>query len=88
MSSSGTFLPAPYIDEYGEADKGLKRGNPLYLDQEKYEELNRSVVDMSLVSAMRCVPILDIVLVFPECGLEMKFRKKSRECSILTCCST
>ena len=40
-SSSGTFLPAPYIDEYGEADKGLKRGNPLYLDQEKYEELNR-----------------------------------------------
>ena len=37
----GTFLPAPYIDEYGETDKGLKRGNPLYLDQEKYEELNR-----------------------------------------------
>jgi len=37
----GTFLPAPYLDEYGEADKGLKRGNPMYLDQEKYEELNR-----------------------------------------------
>ena len=37
----GTFLPAPYIDEYGETDKGLKRGNPLSLDPEKYEELNR-----------------------------------------------
>jgi len=37
----GTFLPAPYIDEFGETDKGLKRGNPLYLDPEKYEELNR-----------------------------------------------
>ena len=37
----GAFLPAPYLDEYGEADKGLKRGNPLYLDMEKYEELNR-----------------------------------------------
>ena len=39
----GTFLSAPYLDEYGEADKGLKRGNPMYLDQEKYEELNRCV---------------------------------------------
>jgi len=37
----GTFLSAPYIDEYGETDKGLRRGNPMYLDQEKYEELNR-----------------------------------------------
>jgi len=37
----GTFLPAPYLDEYGEADKGLKRGNPLYLDTDKYQELNR-----------------------------------------------
>jgi len=37
----GGTLPAPYLDMYGEADKGLKRGNPLYLDQAKYEELNR-----------------------------------------------
>ena len=34
-------MSAPYIDEYGETDKGLRRGNPMYLDQEKYEELNR-----------------------------------------------
>ena len=44
----GTFLPAPYLDEYGEADKGLKRGNPMYLDQEKYEELNRFSIIMKL----------------------------------------
>jgi len=37
----GTFLPAPYLDEYGEADKGLKRGNPLFLDDEKYQEINK-----------------------------------------------
>jgi len=39
--SRGTFLPAPYLDMYGEADKGLKRGNPLYLDESKYDEINR-----------------------------------------------
>ena len=37
----GTFLPAPYLDEYGESDKGLKRGNPMFLNKEGYEELNR-----------------------------------------------
>ena len=37
----GTILPAPYLDEYGEVDKGLRRGNPLFLDDQKYEDLNR-----------------------------------------------
>lgn len=37
----GTYLPAPYLDMYGEADKGLKRGNPLYLDPQKYDEINK-----------------------------------------------
>jgi hypothetical protein len=37
----GAFLPAPYLDEYGEADPGLKRGNPLHLNQQAYQELNR-----------------------------------------------
>jgi len=45
----GTFLSAPYLDEYGEADKGLKRGNPMYLDQDKYEELNRFVDVTNLI---------------------------------------
>ena len=38
---SGAYLPAPYVDEYGETDKMLRRGNPLMLDEEKYAELNR-----------------------------------------------
>ena len=37
----GTYLPAPYLDMYGEADKGLKRGNPLCLDPQKYDEINK-----------------------------------------------
>lgn len=36
----GCFLPAPYLDEHGEADQGLRRGNPLKLNQERYEKLH------------------------------------------------
>ena len=39
--STGVLLPAPYVDEYGECDEGLKRGNPLKLDKGMYEELNK-----------------------------------------------
>ena len=39
--STGVLLPAPYVDEYGECDEGLKRGNPLKLDKAMYEELNK-----------------------------------------------
>lgn len=35
----GCFLPAPYLDRYGEADPGLSRGNPLTLSQEQYKKL-------------------------------------------------
>lgn len=35
----GCFLPAPYLDRYGEADPGLSRGNPLFLSQEQYRKL-------------------------------------------------
>ncbi|VDD74451.1 unnamed protein product [Mesocestoides corti] len=36
-----TELPTPYRDEFGETDVGLRRGNPLFLDEKAYEELNR-----------------------------------------------
>ena len=39
----GVLLPAPYVDEYGECDEGLKRGNPLKLDKSMYEELNKVI---------------------------------------------
>ena len=33
-------MAAPYVDEFGETDFGLQRGNPLKLDQALYKELN------------------------------------------------
>jgi len=37
----GSFLCPPYLDEYGETDQGLRRGNPLHLCHEKYQRLHR-----------------------------------------------
>lgn len=36
----GSFVCPPYLDEYGETDQGLRRGNPLHLCYEKYRRLN------------------------------------------------
>nr|XP_004660942.1 E3 ubiquitin-protein ligase UBR1 isoform X1 [Jaculus jaculus] len=36
----GCAYPAPYLDEYGETDPGLKRGNPLHLSHERYRKLH------------------------------------------------
>jgi len=38
-SSKGIFIQPPYVDQYGETDTGLRRGNPLHLCQEKYRKL-------------------------------------------------
>ncbi|CAB3225335.1 unnamed protein product [Arctia plantaginis] len=35
----GAKLPAPFLDSYGETDQGLRRGNPLTLCPERYEQL-------------------------------------------------
>ncbi|XP_072842308.2 E3 ubiquitin-protein ligase UBR1 isoform X2 [Pogona vitticeps] len=35
----GSFYPAPYLDEYGETDPNLSRGNPLHLCHERYRKL-------------------------------------------------
>ncbi|KAL3265904.1 hypothetical protein HHI36_010094 [Cryptolaemus montrouzieri] len=35
----GCFMSAPYLDDYGETDQGLKRGNPLRLCPERYRKL-------------------------------------------------
>jgi len=37
--SKGCFLPAPYLDEYGETDTNLRRGNPLHLCKASYKKL-------------------------------------------------
>ncbi|XP_076176131.1 ubr1 ubiquitin ligase [Ptiloglossa arizonensis] len=36
----GSFVCSPYLDEYGETDQGLRRGNPLWLCHDKYRQLN------------------------------------------------
>ena len=39
--SKGSFLPSPYLDEYGETDRGFRRGNPLYLNEKRYEYIEQ-----------------------------------------------
>uniref|UniRef100_A0A8C6YAV6 E3 ubiquitin-protein ligase n=1 Tax=Naja naja TaxID=35670 RepID=A0A8C6YAV6_NAJNA len=36
----GSFYPTPYLDEYGETDPNLIRGNPLHLSHERYRKLH------------------------------------------------
>ncbi|XP_055525528.1 E3 ubiquitin-protein ligase UBR1 [Wyeomyia smithii] len=38
--NKGCFIPAPYIDEYGETDQGLRRGNPLKFCKDRYKKLH------------------------------------------------
>lgn len=35
----GCFVSPPYLDDYGETDQGLRRGNPLHLCYDKYRKL-------------------------------------------------
>lgn len=35
----GCFVSPPYLDDYGETDQGLRRGNPLRLCNERYKKL-------------------------------------------------
>ncbi|XP_023141647.2 E3 ubiquitin-protein ligase UBR1 [Amphiprion ocellaris] len=37
----GSTYPAPYLDDYGETDPHLGRGNPLHLCPERYRKLNQ-----------------------------------------------
>jgi E3 ubiquitin-protein ligase UBR2 len=37
----GSFVPAPYIDNYGETDQGLRRGDPLHLCLNRYKKLHQ-----------------------------------------------
>lgn len=37
--TKGCFFPPPYLDMYGETDQGLRRGNPLHLNVERYRRL-------------------------------------------------
>ena len=41
MIFSGCYLSPPFIDEFGERDQGLLRGNPLHLCEASYKDLHR-----------------------------------------------
>lgn len=38
--NKGCLISAPYLDDYGETDQGLRRGNPLHLCRERYKKLH------------------------------------------------
>ncbi len=35
-------MAAPYVDDYGECDEGLLRGNPLHFSADMYEDLQKT----------------------------------------------
>ncbi|XP_072565835.1 E3 ubiquitin-protein ligase UBR2 isoform X4 [Paramormyrops kingsleyae] len=39
--TKGCFYTPPYLDDYGETDQGLRRGNPLHLCQERYRKIQK-----------------------------------------------
>ncbi|XP_029032051.2 E3 ubiquitin-protein ligase UBR2 [Osmia bicornis bicornis] len=41
IPNRGFFACPPYLDEYGETDQGLRRGNPLRLCHDRYRQLNQ-----------------------------------------------
>ncbi|XP_064411682.1 E3 ubiquitin-protein ligase UBR2 isoform X4 [Latimeria chalumnae] len=39
--TKGCFYAPPYLDDYGETDQGLRRGNPLHLCRERYKKIEK-----------------------------------------------
>ncbi|KAJ2722882.1 E3 ubiquitin-protein ligase ubr1 [Coemansia sp. Benny D115] len=45
---NGCFMSAPYLDQHGEVDLGLKRGRPLYINRTRYEEMRKLVLTQKI----------------------------------------
>uniref|UniRef100_A0A8C6QT21 E3 ubiquitin-protein ligase n=1 Tax=Nannospalax galili TaxID=1026970 RepID=A0A8C6QT21_NANGA len=39
--TKGCFYSPPYLDDYGETDQGLRRGNPLHLCKEQFKKIQK-----------------------------------------------
>ncbi|XP_028846030.1 E3 ubiquitin-protein ligase UBR2 isoform X2 [Denticeps clupeoides] len=39
--TKGCFYAPPYLDDYGETDQGLRRGNPLHLCRDRYRKIQK-----------------------------------------------
>ncbi|XP_038072010.1 E3 ubiquitin-protein ligase UBR2-like isoform X2 [Patiria miniata] len=48
--NKGCVHQTPYLDEYGEPDLNLRRGNPLHLSQEHYNQLHETWLSHSIPS--------------------------------------
>ena len=48
----GCFGSPPYLDDYGETDQGLKRGNPLHLEPPHYEKLHTTWLSHAIPDAI------------------------------------
>ncbi|CAF0875440.1 unnamed protein product [Brachionus calyciflorus] len=48
LDVKGCYVAAPYLDDYGETDQGLRRGNPLRLCKIRYDKLYRDWLTHSL----------------------------------------
>ena len=46
--TKGCFVQPPYLDQYGETDTGLRRGNPLHLCPEKYRKIYKMWLNHSI----------------------------------------
>ncbi|ORX64383.1 hypothetical protein DL89DRAFT_252038 [Linderina pennispora] len=45
---NGCFMSAPYLDQHGEVDLGLKRGRPLFINQNRYDEMRKLVLTQKI----------------------------------------
>jgi E3 ubiquitin-protein ligase UBR2 len=46
--TKGCFFAPPYLDDYGETDQGLRRGNPLHLCPDRYRKLQKLWLNHSI----------------------------------------
>ncbi|KAJ1862510.1 E3 ubiquitin-protein ligase ubr1, partial [Coemansia sp. RSA 2703] len=45
---NGCFMSAPYLDQHGEVDLGLKRGRPLFINRNRYDEMKKLVLTQKI----------------------------------------
>uniref|UniRef100_A0A4W4H9P8 E3 ubiquitin-protein ligase n=1 Tax=Electrophorus electricus TaxID=8005 RepID=A0A4W4H9P8_ELEEL len=61
----GSTYPAPYLDDYGETDPQLGRGNPLHLCPERYRKLHQLWLQHCILEEIaRSLEVLNIMFAF------------------------
>ncbi|XP_062863007.1 E3 ubiquitin-protein ligase UBR1 [Trichomycterus rosablanca] len=61
----GSTYPAPYLDEYGETDPQLSRGNPLHLCPERYRKLHQLWQQHCILEEIaRSLEVLNVMFAF------------------------